>query len=132
MSFETEIGTHLANLIVEMVSITEEGVSGFELDHVKGMDDFKSAKPIYKQKALTAYQKSFDKHEHEGQHSAHEHGMSAAREVFARAKKNAKANNNRKFRDDAMSSMGLTKVKGAVSGKTYWESTEFSKRREPN
>jgi hypothetical protein len=121
MSYAKQIGNYLADLIVEMVSLAEEGVSGFELDHVKGMDDFKSAKPIYKQKALTAYQHSFDKHEHEGQHSAHEHGMSAAREVFARAKKNAKANNNRRMRDDMMGSLGLTKVKGAVSGKTYWE-----------
>ena len=27
----------------------------------------------------------------------------------------------RKEKDDAMRSLGLTKVKGSVSGKTYWE-----------
>ena len=124
MSYEKEIGTHLANLIVEMVSIVEEGerVTGFELDHVKSMDAFQKAAPVYKQKALKAYEDSFDKHEHEGQAKAHEHGMNAAREVFVRMKKNAKASSNRRERDGVMRDMGMTKVRGAQSGKAYWES----------
>jgi hypothetical protein len=32
-----------------------------------------------------------------------------------------KRNAARKAKDDVYSSLGLTKVKGAVSGKTYWE-----------
>jgi len=35
--------------------------------------------------------------------------------------KTIRANNRRKERDSIMASLGLTKVKGAVSGKTYWE-----------
>ncbi len=40
---------------------------------------------------------------------------------------NTKRSNGRKYRanakqkDELMKSLGLTKVKGAVSGKTYWE-----------
>jgi hypothetical protein len=129
MSYEKEIGTHLANIIVEMVNtLNEEGVSGFQTDHVKSMPEFAKANKLYQGKAIKAYENSFDKHEHEGQHSAHEHGMNAAREVFVRMKKNAKASTNRRFRDDAMSSMGMTKVKGAVSGKTYWESEARSEK----
>ena len=43
-------------------------------------------------------------------------------EIAAKKKAAAKrARQNRKVRDDLMESIGLTKVKGAVSGKTYWE-----------
>lgn len=38
-----------------------------------------------------------------------------------KAIRNAKARANRKAREDVMRSLGLTKVKGAVSGRTYWE-----------
>jgi len=125
MKYEKEIGLYLANMLLEMVAVYEDGVTGFALDHVKSMEAFGKASPLYQKKALKAYQDSFDKHEHEGQNSAHEHGMNAARETFARAKKNARANQNRKNRDDLMGSLGLTKVKGAVSGKTYWESEDL-------
>ena len=36
-------------------------------------------------------------------------------------RKTSKANRNRQMRDDVMRSCGLTKVRGAVSGKVYWE-----------
>ncbi len=39
----------------------------------------------------------------------------------AKRLKAAKARLRRKLRDDAMRSLGLVKVKGAVSGRTYWE-----------
>jgi len=41
----------------------------------------------------------------------------AERELAKRKRRNA----SRKERDDVMRSLGLTKVKGAVSGRTYWE-----------
>ncbi len=44
-----------------------------------------------------------------------------APEAYAKIRKNAIASNNRKQKDDTMSSFGLVKCKGAVSGKTYWE-----------
>jgi hypothetical protein len=40
---------------------------------------------------------------------------------YARLRKMAIANLRRTERDDAMRSIGLKKVRGAVSGKTYWE-----------
>ena len=39
------------------------------------------------------------------------------RELRKRALRNAQS----RARDDIMSSLGLTKVRGAVSGRTYWE-----------
>lgn len=36
-------------------------------------------------------------------------------------KRRQRANANRKAKDAIMRSMGLTKVRGAVSGRTYWE-----------
>ena len=36
-------------------------------------------------------------------------------------RKTKRASANRRMRDDAMRSCGLTKVYGAVSGKVYWE-----------
>jgi hypothetical protein len=38
-----------------------------------------------------------------------------------RVVKNRRVRVNRKAIDSVMSSLGLTKVKGSVSGKTYWE-----------
>lgn len=38
-----------------------------------------------------------------------------------KALRNAKARANRKVRDQIMRDLGLTKVRGAVSGRTYWE-----------
>ena len=43
-------------------------------------------------------------------------------EINAKKKAAAKrARQNRKERDEVMKSCGLTKVRGAVSGKIYWE-----------
>ena len=42
-------------------------------------------------------------------------------ERYADLAKKAKQALNRKQRDKAMESLGLVKVKGAISGKTYWE-----------
>ena len=42
-------------------------------------------------------------------------------EQYAKIRKSVIAAVNRKQKDDLMTSLGLTKVKGAVSGKTYWE-----------
>lgn len=41
----------------------------------------------------------------------------AEKELAKRKKRNAA----RKERDDVMKSLGLTKVRGAVSGRIYWE-----------
>lgn len=46
----------------------------------------------------------------------------------ARAQRSSSA---RKDREDTMRSLGLNKVKGAVSGKTYWESEETPKSEAP-
>ena len=35
--------------------------------------------------------------------------------------KNKRTNQNRKDRNEAMKSLGLVKVRGSVSGQTYWE-----------
>jgi hypothetical protein len=40
---------------------------------------------------------------------------------YADLRKKALAAINRKNKDDIMESMGLTKVRGSVSGKIYWE-----------
>ena len=42
-------------------------------------------------------------------------------EEYKKLRKRAIANLRRAERDDAMRSLGLTKVRGAVSGRTYWE-----------
>lgn len=42
-------------------------------------------------------------------------------EEYARLRKRALANLRSAGRDDAMRSLGLTKVRGPVSGKIYWE-----------
>ena len=41
-----------------------------------------------------------------------------AERVKARSKRAAK---NRKIKDSIMSDLGMVKVKGSVSGRTYWE-----------
>ena len=43
------------------------------------------------------------------------------KEQYTAIRKSVITSVNRKARDEAMTSLGLTKVKGAVSGKTYWE-----------
>lgn len=40
---------------------------------------------------------------------------------YADLRKKAQTNSNRAQRDDLLDSLGLKKVRGAVSGKTYWE-----------
>jgi len=40
---------------------------------------------------------------------------------YAELRKKAMASLNRQSRDDALRSMGLKKVRGAVSGNIYWE-----------
>lgn len=42
-------------------------------------------------------------------------------ELYLELRKKALVNRSRKNRDDIMTSFGLTKVRGAVSGRTYWE-----------
>lgn len=57
--------------------------------------------------------------------NAQRDAMNAASPEFQKAckarSKTRKANANRRMRDDAMRSCGLTKVYGSVSGKVYWE-----------
>ena len=47
--------------------------------------------------------------------------LETAEEKAKREARNKRARNNARERDAIMRSMGLTKVKGAVSGQTYWE-----------
>jgi len=42
-----------------------------------------------------------------------------------------RAGSARKDREDTMRSLGLNKVKGSVSGKTYWESEELGEEKDP-
>jgi len=42
-------------------------------------------------------------------------------EEYARLRKRALRNARAKERDDCLRASGLTKVRGAVTGKTYWE-----------
>lgn len=42
-------------------------------------------------------------------------------QACAERAKTRRANTSRKVRDDVMRSCGLTKVRGAVSGRIYWE-----------
>ena len=45
----------------------------------------------------------------------------AFREESKRIAVNAKRNRQRRERDAVLKDLGLTKVRGAVSGRTYWE-----------
>ena len=42
-------------------------------------------------------------------------------EEYMRLRKRAQTNARQRERDDVLRDLGLTKVRGAVSGKTYWE-----------
>lgn len=42
-------------------------------------------------------------------------------EEYMKLRKRVIANRNRRERDECLRSLGLTKVRGSVSGKTYWE-----------
>lgn len=44
-----------------------------------------------------------------------------AEQIAKKAAARQRANANRKARDEVMRDMGLVKVRGAVSGRTYWE-----------
>jgi len=48
-------------------------------------------------------------------------GSESLQKSASARRKTQRANTNRRMRDDAMRSCGLTKVYGSVSGKVYWE-----------
>lgn len=56
-----------------------------------------------------------------GSRQSREINTPPATEAFKAESKRIAANKRRRERDQLMRDLGLTKVRGAVSGRTYWE-----------
>lgn len=136
MGYGKEIGTHLANLIVEMVLSEEGNAYDQVLTNPKhgyvyhGTDQDNVSTYHHLNGSHVALNGHTGNWEHKGKNkklvATTGESPKSLESHLNKVASRAKSSQNQKWRNDTMKSLGLNKVRGAVSGKTYWESANLT------